>query len=581
MSDGVSTMWRDFLAYYKPHRRLLLGVFGAAALSGLLELGFPMAVRAFVDHLLPRADWPPILLAIAFLLVLYLANAALLNVVTYRGHVLGVSIETELRRRAFDHLHALSMRFFDREKTGHLVGRITTDLQDIGEVAHHGPEDLLVALLTFVGAFVLMLLVSWKLAVVAIAVVPVATWLIAHYGAKMDAAWRLQFRRVARFNARVEENVGGARVVQAFANEAHERALFDVENQHYRREKIGAYRLMAVSTTLNYLSMRLVQIVVMLAGTVLIVRGGLSIGDFVAFLLLVGVFYRPLDKISTMIEIYPRGLAGFRRYRELLAIVPDVQDRPGAPDAPAFTGDIGFEQVRFGYAPGRPVLDGLDLSIRAGETVAIVGPSGAGKTTLCALLPRFYDVDAGRITIDGIDVRDVTRTSLRRQIGIVEQSVFLFAGSIRNNVGYGRLGATDDEIRAAIARARLDEFVAGLPEGLDTEIGERGAMLSGGQRQRIAIARIFLKNPPILILDEATSALDSETEGLIQRSLSELAQGRTTLVIAHRLATVRNADRIVVFSPQGVLEQGSHAALLAKGGPYRRLHEAQFGFAAE
>ena len=318
----------------------------------------------------------------------------------------------------------------------------------------------------------------------------------------------------------------------------------------------------------------------MLAGTVLIVRGNLSIGDFVAFLLLVSVFYRPLDKIGAMIEIYPRGLAGFRRYRELLAIVPDVQDGAGAADAPRFRGDIRFEQVRFGYDRARPVLDGLDLEVRAGETVAIVGPSGAGKTTLCALLPRFYDVDAGRISIDGIDIRDVTRTSLRRQIGIVEQNVFLFAGSIRDNVGYGRLGASADEVMAAIERARLEEFVASLPEGIDTDIGERGARLSGGQRQRIAIARIFLKNPPILILDEATSALDSETERMIQRSLADLAQGRTTLVIAHRLATVRNADRIVVLSSDGVLEQGSHGALLARGGHYRRLHEAQFGLDA-
>ncbi len=573
-------MWRDFLFCYRPHRRLLISVFGAAALSGVLELGFPMAVRAFVDRLLPQADMPPIFLAIAVLLLLYIGNAALLAVVTYWGHVLGVSIETELRRRAFDHLHALSMRFFDRETTGHIVSRITTDLADIGEVAHHGPEDLLVALLTFLGAFILMLVVSWQLALVALAVVPVATWLIAHYGSRMDASWRAQFRRVARFNARVEENVGGARVVQAFANEAHEQARFAAENTSYRSEKIGAYRLMATSLTLNYLSMRLVQIVVMLAGTLLIVRGGMSIGDFVAFLLLVSVFYRPLDKIGSMIEIYPRGLAGFRRFRDLLAVTPDVQDKPGAPDAPEFRGDIRFERVRFGYETGRPVLTGLDLGVGAGETVAIVGPSGAGKTTLCALLPRFYDVDSGRITIDGMDIRDVTRTSLRRQIGIVEQNVFLFAGTIRDNVGYGKLGASADEVTAAIARARLGEFVASLPDGLDTEIGERGARLSGGQRQRIAIARIFLKNPPILILDEATSALDSETEQMIQRSLADLSEGRTTLVIAHRLATVRNADRIVVLSAEGVLEQGSHAALLARGGHYRRLHEAQFGLDA-
>ena len=573
-------MWRDFLSYYKPHRRLLLADFGCSALSGVLELGFPMAVRAFIDQLLPAGDLPLILVAIGALLVLYLANAGLLAVVNYWGHVLGISIETEMRRRAFDHLHALSMRFYDGQKTGHLVSRVTTDLADIGEVAHHGPEDLLVALLTFLGAFVLMLTVSVPLALVAIAVVPVATWLIAHYGAQMDKSWRAQFRQVGRFNARIEENVGGARVVQAFANEAHERTLFAAENATYRQEKVRAYKVMAKSLTLNYLGMRLVQIVVMLAGTVLIVRHRLSIGDFVAFLLLVGVFYRPLDKIGTMIEIYPRGMAGFRRYRELLAIEPDVQDPPGAIEMPPVRGDIRFEGVAFGYEPGRPVLRGLDLVVGAGETVAVVGPSGAGKTTLCSLLPRFYDVDAGRITVDGIDVRAVTRASLRRQIGIVEQSVFLFAGSIRDNVAYGRLGASEAEIMAAVQRARLEEFVASLPEGLDTEVGERGARLSGGQRQRIAIARIFLKNPPVLILDEATSALDSETEQAIQSSLAELAAGRTTLVIAHRLATIRNADRIVVLTPDGVAEQGPHAALMARSGPYRRLYDVQFGDAA-
>ena len=556
-------MLRAFLSYYRPHRRLVLLDFGCSSLSGVLELGFPMAVRAFIDRLLPAGDVPLVLLAITGLLAVYVANAGLLAVVSYWGHVLGIGIETEMRRRAFDHLQALSLRFYDSQKTGHLVSRVTTDLADIGEVAHHGPEDLLVAVLTFIGAFVLMVLVSPPLALVAAIVVPLATWVVAHYGTRMDRSWQAQFRRVARFNARIEENIGGVRVVQAFANEAHERAMFAEENASYRREKMGAYALMATSLTLNYLGMRLVQIVVMLAGTALIVRQGLSIGDFVGFLLLVSVFYRPLDKIGAMVEIYPRGMAGFRRYQDLLAIEPDVQDAPGAVDCPALRGDVRFEGVRFGYEPGRPVLDGLDLAVRAGETVALVGPSGAGKSTICALLPRFYDVDAGRITIDGIEIQSVTRASLRRQIGIVEQSVFLFAGTIRDNVAYGRLGASEAEVMEAIRRARLDELVGQLPRGLETEIGERGAKLSGGQRQRLAIARIFLKNPPILILDEATSALDSETERAIQDSLAMLSAGRTTIVIAHRLATIRGADRILVVADQGIVEQGSHAELMA------------------
>jgi ATP-binding cassette subfamily B protein len=570
-------MLAAFLAYYRPHKRLLALDFGCAALAGVLELGFPMAVRAFIDQLLPGQDVPLILLAILALLALYLANAGLTAIVTYWGHVLGIALETEMRRRAFDHLQTLSFRFYDEQKTGHLVARVTKDLEEIGEVAHHGPEDLLVAVLTFLGAFTLMLMVHPGLALIAALVVPIAAWIVARYGGRMTRNWQSQFARVGAFNARIEENVGGMRVVQAFANEEHERRLFAADNARYRDTKLDAYRTMAVSTTLNYLGMRLVQVVVMLAGTWFILHGSLSIGDFVGFLLLVGVFYRPLDKINAVIETYPKGIAGFRRYQELLATAADVVDRPGAMDAPALRGAVRFEGVGFGYGTGRPVLRDITLDIQPGETVALVGPSGAGKTTLCSLLPRFYDVDAGRITVDGIDVRDLTRASLRRQIGIVQQDIFLFAGTIRENISYGRLDAPEAAIVEAARRARLESVIAGLPQGLDTLIGERGVKLSGGQKQRLAIARIFLKDPPILILDEATSALDSETERAIQQSLAELSEGRTTLVIAHRLATIRDAQRILVLTEAGIAESGSHAALMAAGGLYRALHEAQFG----
>ncbi len=569
-------MIRKFLACYRPHLGLLLLDFGCAALSGVLELGFPMAVRGFIDHLLPQGDLNLILLAVAVLLSIYVLNAALMAVVTYWGHVLGIAIETELRAQAFDHLLKLSFRFYDDQKTGHLVGRITKNLEDIGEVAHHGPEDLLVAVLTFLGAFALMLHVSPELAALTLLVVPVIGVVVARYGGRMTANWQAQFRRVGAFNARIEEAVGGIRVVKAFGREAHERKLFAADNAQYRDTKLDAYRIMAVSQTLNYLGMRLVQVFVMLAGSWFIVRGHLSIGDFVAFLLLVGVFYRPLEKINAVIETYPKGLAGFRSYLELLETAPDIADRPDAVAVRRLQGDVAFDHVTFGYAADRPVLRDVSLKIPAGTTVALVGPSGAGKTTLCSLLPRFYEPQAGRISIDGIDVAAMTQASLRAQIGIVQQDVFLFAGTIRDNVAYGRLDATDAEIEAAIRRARLDGLVAELPEGLATLIGERGVKLSGGQKQRLAIARIFLKNPPILILDEATSALDTETERAIQVALSELAEGRTTLVIAHRLATVRNADRIVVVTARGIEEQGSHDALLAAGGIYRTLHRAQF-----
>ncbi|CAX24425.1 putative ABC transporter, fused ATPase and transmembrane permease domains [Methylorubrum extorquens DM4] len=568
-------MLKAFLAYYRPHRTLFLVDFGCAVLSGLLELGFPLAVKAFVDRLLPQQDWGLILLAAMGLTLLYVANAGLMVVVTYWGHVLGINIETEMRARAFDHLQKLSFRFFDGQKTGHLVARITKDLEEIGEVAHHGPEDLFIAVMTLFGAFALMFLVHPPLALMTLAILPLIAFIVIRYGGRMTRNWQAQYGRVGAFNARIEENVGGIRVVKAFANEAHERALFASDNRNYRTTKLEAYRLMAGALSINYLGLRLVQIVVLLGGAAFVVRGDLTPGGFVGFLLLVAVFYRPLEKIGAVIETYPKGIAGFRRYQDLLATEPDIADRPGAIPAPPLKGEIRFEGVRFGYGPDRPVLSAIDLTIHAGETVAFVGPSGAGKTTLLSLIPRFYEAEAGRITIDGHDIRDLTLASLRGQIGIVQQDVFLFAGTIRENIAYGRLRASEAEILDAAARARLDGLIASLPEGLDTVIGERGVKLSGGQKQRLAIARAFLKNPPILILDEATSALDTQTEREIQASLFELAEGRTTLVIAHRLATIRHADRIVVVAENGIVEQGRHDVLLAGDGYYRRLHAAQ------
>jgi len=569
-------MLKAFLAYYRPHRRLLAIDITCAVLSGLLELGFPLAVKAFVDRLLPQQDWGLILLAAAGLAGLYVANAGLMVVVTYWGHVLGINIETTMRARAFDHLQKLSFRFYDGQKTGHLVARVTKDLEEIGEVAHHGPEDLLIAVMTLLGAFALMTYVHAPLALMTATILPVIAVVTLRYGGRMTRNWQAQYGRIGAFNARIEENVGGVRVVRAFANEAHERALFASDNACYRATKLEAYRIMAASLSINYLGMRLVQIVVLLGGAAFVVRGDLTAGGFVGFLLLVGVFYRPLEKIGAVVETYPKGIAGFRRYCDLLGTEPDIVDRPDAVPAPPLRGDIRFEGVSFGYTPGRPVLCDLSFSIRAGETIALVGPSGAGKTTLCSLIPRFYEGQSGRILIDGRDVRDVTLASLRGQIGIVQQDVFLFAGTIRENIAYGRLGASEAEIREAARRARLDGLIASLPDGLDTVVGERGVKLSGGQKQRLAIARVFLKNPPILILDEATSALDTETERDIQAALAELAAGRTTLVIAHRLATVRHADRIVVVTESGIAEEGRHEALLAMGGYYRRLHEAQF-----
>ncbi len=573
---GTLSLLRQFFAYYRPHRKLFALDFACAVISGVLELAFPLMAGLFVDRLLPSGDWTKIFLAVGLLFAVYVLNSLLMIVVTYWGHKLGISIETEMRRRSFDHLQKLSFRFYDNNKTGHLVGRVTKDLEEIGEVAHHGPEDAFVAVMTFIGAFVLMFLVNAKLAVITVLVVPPVTVATIHYGGRMAVTWKNLFRSVGEFNHRIEENVGGIRVVQAFANEDHERKLFSVDNDRYRATKLDAYRIMAASMTLNYASMRFTQLVVMIAGAYFVIEGQLSEGGFVTFLLLVNVFFRPMEKIMAVLEIYPKGIAGFRSYTELLEIEPDIADKPDAIEVGRLRGDIRFENVRFGYTPDRPILKGIDLDLRAGETVAFVGPSGAGKTTIASLLPRFYEVDAGRITIDGIDIRDMTLASLRREIGVVQQDVFLFGGTIRDNIAYGRLDATDEEIEQAARRAKLDTMISELPAGFETMIGERGVKLSGGQKQRLAIARMFVKNPPILILDEATSALDTETERKIQASLEELAVGRTTLIIAHRLATIQHADRIVVVDVNGIVEQGKHLDLLRLNGVYGRLHAAQF-----
>ncbi|SDF40488.1 ATP-binding cassette, subfamily B [Fontibacillus panacisegetis] len=570
-------MLRRFFSYYKPYRNLFILDFTCAVVAGLLELGFPIAVNQFVDKLLPGKDWSMIIWASALLLGIYVLNTVLNYIVTYWGHMLGVNIETDMRKKMFEHLQKLSFRFYDNNKTGHLMSRISRDLDDIGEVAHHGPEDVFIAGMTLIGSFILMLTINWQLAVLTFLIVPVLVWTALYFNRKMTSTYRGLFSELADFNARVEENIGGIRVVQAFANEEHEKKLFAENNGRYRATKMMAYKIMAGSLSINYMLMRLVSLFVMICGTWFVIRGELSYGEFIGFLLLSNVFIRPIEKINAIIESYPKGIAGFKRYVEIIDTEPDVANTEHAEDAGVLRGDIQFDRVTFGYEGSAQVLKDINLNVRAGETIAFVGPSGAGKTTLCSLLPRFYEVDRGQITIDGIDIRDMTLSSLRRNIGIVQQDVYLFSGTIRENILYGKLGASDTEVWEAARRAQLEEFILAQATGMDTIIGERGVKLSGGQKQRLAIARMFLKNPPILILDEATSALDTETELAIQQSLSELSAGRTTLVIAHRLATIKNADRIVVVTEDGISEEGRHQELVTAGGHYSRLHQAQFG----
>lgn len=571
------TLLKRFFAYYAPYKALFALDFGCAVFAGILELAFPMAVSYFIDYLLPGQNWNLIVWACAGLMAIYFLNAGLNYVVNYWGHMLGVGIETDMRRKLFDHIQKLSFRYFDNTKTGSLIGRITTDLQDIGEVAHHGPEDVFIAVMTLVGAFFLMASINLELTLLSFLVIPLILWVAAYFSGKMTRTFRTLFRSVGEFNSRIEDAIGGIRVVKAFANEAHESKLFAVNNEHYRATKMIAYKNMAGSSSLSYVLMRFVSIFIMLAGTWFVINGRLSYGEFIAFLLLTNVFFRPLEKINAVIESYPKGIAGFKRYLEVMDTDPDETDRPNAIEVKHLEGDIRFNGVTFGYDPQRPIIRNFNLAISPGETVAFVGPSGAGKTTISSLLPRFYDVDSGSITIDGVDIRDMSMQSLRRQIGIVQQDVFLFSGTLRENIAYGKLDASEDEIWDAARRAQLDEFIRQLPEAMDTVIGERGVKLSGGQKQRVAIARMFLKNPPILILDEATSALDTATELAIQQALSDLAVGRTTLVIAHRLATIKNADRIVVVTEKGIAEQGRHSELLNKSdGVYKKLHRAQY-----
>ncbi|MCM3239739.1 ABC transporter ATP-binding protein/permease [Heyndrickxia oleronia] len=569
-------MLRRFFSYYLPHKKLFTIDFCSAVVVALLELGFPLAVQWFIDRLLPDGNWSTIVSVGAGLLVLYIMSTFLQYIVNYWGHKLGINIETDMRQQLFQHVQKQSFRFFDNTKTGHIMSRITNDLFDIGELAHHGPEDMFIAIMTFVGAFWIMLGINVKLALVTIIILPFLVWLITVCNLKMNKAWKRMYGEIADVNARVEDSVSGVRVVQSFTNENYEISRFTTNNRRFRKAKLTGYKVMSFTNSGIYMMTRLITLVVLIYGAWLSFNHHLTYGELVSFILYVNVLFKPVDKISAIMELYPKGMAGFKRFIDLIDQEPEVQDVKGAKEVPYLNGDIQFDNVTFRYDEHKPVLQGIDLNIHAGETVAFVGPSGAGKTTICSLIPRFYDVNEGRILIDGIDIRQMTKQSLRSHIGIVQQDVFLFTGTLRENIAYGKLDATEEEIVEAARKAHLEEFIHSLPLGYETQIGERGLKLSGGQKQRIAIARMFLKNPPILILDEATSALDTETERIIQRALNELAKNRTTLIIAHRLATIQSADRIMVVTEEGIAEEGTHEELIEKGGIFARLHSVQY-----
>jgi ATP-binding cassette subfamily B protein len=569
-------MISKFFSYYKPHKRLFIIDFSSAILVAVLELAFPIAVQWFIDELLPTNNWNMIVKVSILLLLFYIISAIFHYVVNYLGHKLGINIETDMRQELFNHVQKQSLKYFDNVKTGHIMSRITNDLFDIGEFAHHGPEDFFIAVMTVIGAFVIMFNVNSTLALIAFVMVPILIALVTYCNITMNQAWKTMYGKIADVNGRVEDSVSGIRVVKSFTNEKFEMERFRSQNALFRKAKLFAYKVMAWTHSSIYMMTRLLTLVVLVVGAWLSFNGKLTYGELVSFVLYTNVLIKPVEKISALLELYPKGMAAFKRFRELMETEPEIQDAPDAIEVKRLRGEICFRDVHFRYDESKEVLKGINFHIKAGETIALVGPTGAGKTTICSLIPRFYDVDRGSITIDGIDVRQMTQESLRQQIGIVQQDVFLFTGTIKENISYGRIGASMDEIREAARKAHLEEFIESLPHGYDTQIGDRGLKLSGGQKQRLAIARMFLKNPPILILDEATSALDTATEKMIQQSLTELAKDRTTLIVAHRLVTIRNADRIFVVTPNGIEEEGTYEELVAKGGLFARLHNIQF-----
>lgn len=569
-------MLKRFFSYYKPYKRLFLIDFCCAILAAVLELSFPIVVNSVIDSILPSGNWNLILLVSVGLLFLYIINTAMQYIVVFFGHELGVNIETDMRRQLYGHLQKQPFSYYDNQKTGKLMTRLTSDLFEISEVAHHGPEDVFITIITLLGSFLLMLNIHVQLAVATFIMIPFLTVALVFFNKRMTKVNTRIFEDLGEFSAGIEASVGGIRVVQAFANEVYEAKRFEGWNQAYRRSKLQFYKMMGISSAYNYLLIRLISLFALFFGAYYTIQGQLSHGEFIGFILLSNIFVRPIEKVNAMIESYPKGIVGFKRFVEEIDRVPAIQDKPGALDVSGLKGDIVYDDVSFWYDESKKILDRVNLTIRAGETVAFVGPSGAGKTTLCNLLPRFYEVQEGTITVDGIAIQDMTMHSLRNQIGVVQQDVFLFPGTIRENIAYGKLDATAAEIEQAAQMANLDKVIAEMPKGFETVIGERGVKLSGGQKQRLSIARMFLKNPPILILDEATSALDTETEQVIQESLDSLSKGRTTLIIAHRLATIKHADRIIVVDEQGISEQGSHSELMAHNGTYRRLYEAQF-----
>ena len=566
---------RIFLSYFKPHRRLFALDMTCAFLIALIDLAFPLVSRQALYTWLPEKQFRVFFIVMAAVVAAYVLRSGLYFVVAYWGHTFGIRVEADIRRDLYHHMQELGFDFYDRNRTGQLMSRLTSDLFELTELAHHGPEDLFISVVTIFGALAVMFAVRWELALVLLVLLPVLLWTAMRRRRQMSDASRAAKQKTGTINAAIESGLSGVRTTKAFANEAEQQQRFDEANEVFKTAKRGFHKEMGRFNAVMEFFTGILPVVVIAVGGWLIMRERMDYVDLITFSLYVTAFVSPIRKLANFAEMFSNGFAGLHRFVELMRTEPTIQDAPDAVELTDVRGDVDVEDVTFAYGDKTDVLHHVTLHIPAGETVALVGPSGGGKSTLCQLLPRFYDVDSGSISIDGHDVRKLTQGSLRRSIGIVQQDVFLFADTIRENIRYGRPDATDAEVEQAARQAEIYDDICAMPDGFDTYVGERGALLSGGQKQRVSIARIFLKNPPILILDEATSALDSVTESKIQGAFDRLAKGRTTLIIAHRLSTIRSASRILVIRDGRIAEEGSHQALLALNGEYARLYHTQ------
>lgn len=573
--DFSKSLFHIFISYFPAHKKLFILDMSCAFIVAAIDVAFPLVSRYVMYDLLPDKLYRTFFTIMAIVTAAFVLRAGMNFIITYWGHQFGIRVEADIRRDLYLHFQELDFDFFDKNRTGKLMNRLTGDLFEITELAHHGPEDLLISVITIIGALAVMYAVEWRLALVVTVIVPVFVFIVIFCRKEMMDSSILVKKKMADINADIESTLSGMKTSKAFDNQEVDFERFDRSNEMYKGSKTGYYKAMGRFNASLEFFICFLQIAVITAGGLLIMRGSLNYIDLITFTLYITTFVTPVRKLATLAEIFTNGLAGLRRFAEVMRIKPSIREAENASVLENVSGDIRLEDVVFGYKKESDVLHGVSLDIPAGQTLAIVGHSGGGKSTLCQLIPRFYDVEEGSICIDGIDIRDITKSSLRRNIGIVQQDVFLFADTIYENIRYGKPSASFEEVAEAAKKAEIYDDIMKMEDGFDTYVGERGALLSGGQKQRISIARIFLKNPPILILDEATSALDSVTEAHIQRAFDELAVGRTTLIIAHRLATIRNADRVVVIENGRIEECGTQEELLAAGGEFAKLYEVQ------